>query len=208
MDPLALVRSPTTSTEVSCWNGTEAYSDASPGSGRGCRTAGVRSRTAATTVLMCSGVVPQQPPTSRSPYSRTNPASASASSSGLSGYSAPCGPRVGSPALGITDSGIRACLLSVRRCSDISAGPVAQFSPITSMPSGSSAVSAAPISLPSSIVPVVSTVTWVISGIRRPSSAIARLTPSTAALTCSRSWQVSTTNASAPPASSPRPHSV
>jgi hypothetical protein len=36
---------------------------------------------------------------------------------------------------------------------------VAQFSPITSMPSGSSAVSAAPISEPISIVPVVSTVT-------------------------------------------------
>ena len=32
------------------------------------------------------------------------------------------------------------------------------------MPSGSSAVSAAPISEPSSIVPVVSTVTWTISG--------------------------------------------
>ena len=34
------------------------------------------------------------------------------------------------------------------------------------MPSGSSAVSAAPISVPSSIVPVVSTVTWAISGTR------------------------------------------
>ena len=32
------------------------------------------------------------------------------------------------------------------------------------MPSGSSAVSAAPISEPSSIVPVVSTVTWAMSG--------------------------------------------
>ena len=47
-----------------------------------------------------------------------------------------------------------------RRCSLISAGPVAQLRPIRSMPSGSSAVSAAPISEPSSIVPVVSTVTW------------------------------------------------
>ena len=39
-------------------------------------------------------------------------------------------------------------------------GPVAQLSPMKSMPSGSRAVSAAPISVPSSMVPVVSTVTW------------------------------------------------
>ena len=77
-----------------------------------------------------------------------------------------------------------------------------------STPSGSIAVSAAPISLPSSIVPVVSTVTWVMIGTRRPSARIAALRPSTAALTCSRSWQVSTTSASLPPAISPRPHSA
>ena len=66
------------------------------------------------------------------------------------------------------------------------------------MPSGSSAVSAAPISLPSSIVPVVSTVTWVIDRHAPALGAHRRAcTPSTAALTCSRSWQVSTTNASA-----------
>jgi hypothetical protein len=113
----------------------------------------------------------------------------------VSGYSAPRGPSRGSPAFGITDSGTRACLASVRRCSLISAGPVAQLSPIRSTPSGSIAVSAAPISLPSSIVPVVSTVTWVITGTRRPSASIARRRPNTAALTCSRSWQVSTTSA-------------
>ena len=103
---------------------------------------------------------------------------------------------------------MRACLASVRRCSLISAGPVAQFRPMRSTPSGSIAVSAAPISLPSSIVPVVSTVTWVMIGTRRPSARIAALRPSTAALTCSRSWQVSTTSASLPPAISPRPHSA
>ena len=47
-------------------------------------------------------------------------------------------------------------------------GPVAQFSPIRSMPSGSSAVSAAPISEPSSMVPVVSTVTCTMIGRSRP----------------------------------------
>ena len=74
----------------------------------------------------------------------------------------------GSPALGITDTGSVRCLDRCRRCSLISAGPVAQLRPIMSIPSGSSAVSAAPISLPSSMVPVVSTVTWVMIGIRRP----------------------------------------
>ena len=157
---------------------------------------------------MCSGVVPQQPPTSATPYSLTNAVSAAASSSGLSGYTAPFGPSSGSPALGITDSGIRACLDSVRRCSLISAGPVEQFSPMRSTPSASSAVSAAPISEPSSIVPVVSTATCATIGTRRPSSAIARRTPRMAALACRRSWQVSTTIASAPPATRPRPHSA
>ena len=52
-------------------------------------------------------------------------------------------------------------------------------------------------------MPVVSTVTWQISGTVRPVSAIARLAPITAALVCSRSWQVSTISASAPPAISP-----
>ena len=113
---------------------------------------------------MCSGVVPQQPPTSATPYSLTNAVSAAASSSGLSGYTAPFGPSSGSPALGITDSAIRACLESVRRCSLISAGPVEQFSPMRSTPSASSAVSAAPISEPSSIVPVVSTATCATTG--------------------------------------------
>ena len=136
---------------------------------------------------MCSGVVPQHPPTSDNPNSLTNPASASASSSGRSGYTAPSGPSTGRPALGITDTGSLEWRDRYRRCSLISAGPVAQFSPMTSTPSGSIAVSAAPISLPSSIVPVVSTVTWVMIGMCRPARAIARRAPSTAAFSWSRS---------------------
>ena len=56
-----------------------------------------------------------------------------------------------------------------------------------SMPSGSRAVSAAPISLPSSIMPVVSIVTCTMisaSGVR---PAAARLAPMMAAFACSRS---------------------
>ncbi len=71
------------------------------------------------------------------------------------------------------------------------------------MPSGSSADSAAPISVPSSIAPVVSMVTETISIMSPPAAAIARFAPMTAALAWSRSWQVSTTSASAPPRSKP-----
>ncbi len=69
---------------------------------------------------------------------------------------------------------------------------MAQFSPIMSMPSGSRAVSAAPMSDPRSMVPVVSIVTWQMIGSRRPAAAIPSWQPMTAALTCSRSWLVST----------------
>ena len=86
-----------------------------------------------------------------------------------------------------------------RRCSLISAGPVAQLRPITSTPSGSSAVRAAPISEPISIVPVVSTVTLTRIGNFTPASAMARFAPTMAALDWSRSWHVSTWKASTPP---------
>lgn len=69
-----------------------------------------------------------------------------------------------------------------------------------SMPSGSRAVSAAPISEPSSIVPVVSTVTETMTGRLAPVASRARRAPITDALVWSRSWVVSTSNASAPPA--------
>ena len=71
-----------------------------------------------------------------------------------------------------------------------------------SMPSGSSAVSAAPISEPSSIVPVVSTVTEQISG-NPPSGVQGPAGAQIEALVCSRSWVVSTSSASAPPAIRP-----
>ena len=67
------------------------------------------------------------------------------------------------------------------------------------MPSGSRAVRAAPISLPSSIAPVVSMVTWAMSGSSVPAAVIARRAPMTAALAWSRSWLVSMMIASAPP---------
>ncbi len=73
------------------------------------------------------------------------------------------------------------------------------------MPSGSSATSAAPTSLPSSMVLMsFSMVTETISAAVRPSADIAAWQAASAALACSRSNTVSTSSASAPPASRPR----
>ncbi len=103
------MRSPIISTEASCRNGTLAYSEATDGSALGCRRAGSSPATRSATSRMCSGVVPQQPPTRLVPNSVTNEASEVASSSGVSGYQAPFGPSCGRPAFGITDRPILAC---------------------------------------------------------------------------------------------------
>ena len=55
---------------------------------------------------------------------------------------------------------MRLCWDRWRRCSLISAGPVAQLMPMMSTFSGSMAASAAPISVPGSMRPVSSMVTW------------------------------------------------
>src|ERR1019366_1826662 len=67
---------------------------------------------------------------------------------------------LGSPALGRHETGRSQYSLSWRSGSYISTGPVAQLRPITSMPSGLNAVIAAPISVPGSMRPVSSIVTW------------------------------------------------
>ena len=108
-DPLVFVRSPTMSTPASCRKGTAEYSEAAAGSTTGVRSTTSWPRTRSTTCRRCSGVVPQQPPTRPTPYVRTNSSSASASSTGCRGYSAPCLPSCGRPAFGITDSGTVAC---------------------------------------------------------------------------------------------------
>ena len=75
--------------------------------------------------------------------------------------------------------------------------------PMTSGRMASRVVRAAPISVPISIRPVSSMVTWAWIGTSRPAAAMARRHPIMAAFTWSRSWQVSTTSRSTPPSSSP-----
>ena len=93
----------------------------------------------------------------------------------------------GSPALGRHDRNVRAYCDRWRRCSVISRGPVAQLRPMTSGRRASSEVRAAPISVPTSIRPVVSIVTWTISGRSLLALAMARRQAMIAALAWSRS---------------------
>ena len=98
---------------------------------------------------------------------------------------------------------MRACWERWRRCSPISVGPVAQFNPMTSGRSGSMAAKAPPISVPGSMRPVSSMVTWTCSGTSRPWAAMARRAAIMAALRPSRSYWVSMMRRSTPPSSSP-----
>ncbi len=104
------------------------------------------------------------------------------------------------PALGTTEIGRREWRDSVRTCSRMSVGPVAQFMPSTSMSSGSSAAIAARGSVPSSMV-LMSFSTVNCKGGRPANTS---LHAATAALIWSRSKQVSTSRTSQPPSSSPR----
>ena len=101
-------------------------------------------------------------------------------------------PELGQPGVRLHRQGEGRVLRQALRCSDISCGPVAQFRPIGSTPSGSRAVSAAPISLPSSSVPVVSTVDLAEGGDGAGPAAPSPAAPRRrAALICKGSWQVS-----------------
>ena len=88
-------------------------------------------------------------------------------------------------------------------CSFICSGPVAQLSPRMSIGNGSRIDTTAAMSVPTSIVPVVSMVTDTISARRSPEASNASSMPCSAALICSTSWQVSTMNRSTSPAINP-----
>ena len=125
-----------------------------PSSWRGVRAAGVRSRHTSTTRRMCSGVVPQQPPTTWTPSSVMKRRWCSAS---CVGREVVVHLRRRPPTAGRRWGGRRsACGRAGRggggaRC--ISAGPVAQLMPMTSGLIGSRAARAAPISVPGSMRP-------------------------------------------------------
>ncbi len=77
-EPCVLTRSPTISGRGSWRRAIAAIALATAGRHTGWRRRGVDARTASTSWRMCSGVVPQQPPTTLAPKSRTNAAICSA----------------------------------------------------------------------------------------------------------------------------------
>src|SRR5512143_3924132 len=84
----------------------------------------------------------------------------------------------------------------------IPSGPVAQFSPIEKRGNGSMAARAAATSVPTSIVPVLSIVRETITGTSRFIRSSVSKQETSAILTWSRSWHVSTISRSAPASTS------
>ncbi len=203
-EPWLLTRSPTSVGRGSCTRAVAAIMPLSR-AGRGAgRVGGTTPATRSASTAMCSGVVPQQPPTMPTPKRSTNSPSVCASSAGDSGKTvSPSGPWIGSPAFGMQWTGIGACSPRKRIASRMSPGPVEQFRPMTSTRSASSVVSAASTSVPSSIVPLAGsseTETWI--GTVRPAAAIARRAPKIAAFASRMSCTVSMISRSTPPSSS------
>ena len=93
---------------------------------------------------------------------------------------------------------------SHRTGSRMCSGPVEQLRPMTSTRSAWSTVAAAAMSVPRSMRPEVSRVTWAWTATSsRPSAASARRIPVTWAFTSSMSWLVSMRSTSTPPSTSP-----
>ena len=97
-----MTRSPTSVGRGSCTSGAAVIIDASRGEAASGRSTGSRPPTRSTIAAMCSGVVPQQPPTIPTPKRSTNSCSTFASGSGFSGkIVSPSGPWWGMPAFGM-----------------------------------------------------------------------------------------------------------
>ena len=107
-EPCVLSRSPINSGRGSCLSATavmplEAHHWLRPG-----RDFGLTRPIVRTSAAMCSGVVPQQPPTMPTPKSLTNSRSVSAMGSGFIGYTVRPPSLMGSPAFGMQWIGVEA----------------------------------------------------------------------------------------------------
>jgi len=112
---------------------------------------------------MCSGVVPQQPPSSDAPPSASFFESG-ANSSGDTWNSARPLTITGSPAFGFTAIGTLTVPTSAGRNSSNCFGPSPQLKPTASAPSDSATVAAATTSAPVSSLPVSSNVIVAMTG--------------------------------------------
>ena len=115
------------------------------------------------------------------------------------------GPGGGCRRWGCSGSACELCSPRKRTASRMSSGPVEQLRPMTSTSSASSVVSAALMSVPSSILPPFGsreTEAWI--GTARPTALNASRAPKTAALTSRMSCAVSMMIRSTPPSTRPR----
>ena len=101
---------------------------------------------------ICSGVVPQQPPTMDAPAS-TTPLIASANISGVILYTVLPSSSSGSPAFGLAIRGTVEYSAIFSTNAIISVGPVEQFTPIASTPSDCSTTTAVSGGVPKRVLP-------------------------------------------------------
>ena len=158
----------------------------------------MRASIASRIARVCSGVVPQQPPTMVAPAA-TMRGTISPKYSGPAEYTKRPSIRCGNPALGMIDRATVAEGRPVRTsASRHTSGPAPQLTPTASTPAEARAAAAASGVAPSRARKSSPKVIWATIGMAQ-----ARLTSSMASSKVSRSPKVSRTNMSAPPSSSP-----
>ncbi len=162
-----------------------------------CVWPGEAERTASPMRLMCSGVVPQQPPMNLTP-ARASLCAKVAMYSGDAMYILRPEISRGMPALGCAES-LRCVTAAIfSSASRMTAGPTEQLSPITSAPHSSSRWAHTSGDVPYDVVPSSWIVIWATMG-----SSHASRTASMAWWISCRSLNVSSTKKSTPPSSSP-----
>ncbi len=198
--PEALERSSITMNDAE----TASKADASAKTLRGRGAGAAAPVIAPTSAAMCSGLVPQQPPTMPAPSRFAMAAVLDAKPSASSGQLTVPPTERGRPALGIMQMGTLETLASASKAGSSSSGPPEQLRPSASGPNGSMMAAKAAGEAPESIRPRASTVALAMNGSFLPARRLASSSAPMAALHCSVSCTVSMSARSAPPAISPR----
>ncbi len=198
--PAMFVRSPTFTNAISSVSVKASRPD---NRSRGSRVAGTRGATPATAsaiARMCSGDVPQQPPTTFTSPSRAKSPTVRAICSGVSSYSPNA---LGRPAFGCTDTSAPVAAASSRRCGRSSSAPRAQLRPTENRSACSVLTTNASGVWPDRVRPLASVmVPESMIGTRRPVAANASSHANRAALAFRVSKTVSMSSRSTPPSRS------
>ena len=198
--PAMFVRSPTFTNVISSVSVKASRPDRRSRGSRGAGARGGTPATASAIARMCSGVLPQQPPTTFSRPARANSPSTSAICSGVSSYSPNA---FGSPAFGCADTSTSVLAASSRRWGRSSSAPSAQFRPTENRSACAVEMAKASGVWPDSVRPLASVmVPESMIGARRPTAVNASSHANSAAFALSVSKTVSMRTRSTPPSRS------